>query len=227
LPLDAPPAPPPAPLADAPPLPLPPPRAVEPPAPEAPPADVAPPFPPAPPFAWEPSAPHAVAPQNAATNEVVVTNFARRMTNPRERDRISVAKRLGRQADVREPPDRRIGRTIAIRAIEASKIVAVPDRGSPDVKRDAFGLAEDLRRGGPFKSLRELARTHQMVVADQDSSSVDMTTPTYGQPQICLQGKSCFPSCPRSNARRTGHRARWSDWLSHGVKVRSTVNVPP
>lgn len=56
------------------------------------------------------------------------------MTNPRERDRISVAKRLGRQAEVREPPDRRIGRTIAIRAIEASKIVAVPDWGSPDVK---------------------------------------------------------------------------------------------
>jgi hypothetical protein len=49
-------------------------------------------------------------------------------------------------------------------------------RGAKDDKRDAFGLAEDLRlgaietrvfkSGGPFKSLRELARTNRIVVAD-------------------------------------------------------------
>ena len=52
--------------------------------------------------------------------------------------------------------------------------VGAGSRGPKDDKRDAFGLAEDLRQGaiktrvfkngGPYKALRELARTHRMVV---------------------------------------------------------------
>jgi len=109
----------------APPLP---PRAVKPPAPEAPPADVALPSPPGPPFAWEPSAPHAVTPQNAATNEVVAMSLAGRMTPPLKETGYRLPGGSADKRRWREPPDGRTGRTIKIRPIEASKIVAAPAR---------------------------------------------------------------------------------------------------
>jgi transposase len=54
--------------------------------------------------------------------------------------------------------------------------VSATSRGPKDDKRDAFGLAGDLRlgaiktrvfkQGGPYRALRELARTYRMVVGD-------------------------------------------------------------
>jgi transposase len=61
-------------------------------------------------------------------------------------------------------------------AKDVTVAVVSESRGQKDDERDAFGLAERLRTGaieckvfkdaGPFKMLRELARTHGMIVQD-------------------------------------------------------------
>jgi len=144
------------------------------------------------------------------------------MTNPRERDRISVAKRLGRQAEVREPPDRRIGRTIAIRAIEASKIVALPDRGSPEVWH-----TRRIRSWSTSTSIQSMTRQ-----STKEGSACRVPTSTASRPGPICRGSTRAhrtSACGSGHGRTTEHTASlWSSagrmpptMLSRGVRCSS------
>jgi len=86
-------------------------------------------------------------------------------------------------------------------AEEVVVAVVSESRGQKDDKRDAFGLAELLRTGaikrkvfkevGAFQTLRELARTHAMVV--QDSVRVqNRIKALYRSRGIAVTGKSVY-----------------------------------
>jgi hypothetical protein len=84
--------------------------------------------------------------------------------------------------------------------------VAAGSRGPKDDKRDAFGLAEDLRlgaikirvfkNGGPYKALRELARTHRMVVRDVVRTKNRIKS-MYRSRGVVVAGKSVYSSTDR------------------------------
>jgi hypothetical protein len=84
--------------------------------------------------------------------------------------------------------------------------VGAGSRGPKDDKRDAFGLAEDLRQGaiktrvfkngGPYKALRELARTHRMVVTDVVRTK-NRIKGMYRSRGVAVAGKSVYSSAGR------------------------------
>jgi len=91
-------------------------------------------------------------------------------------------------------------------AVEVVVAGVAGSRGAKDDKRDAFGLAEDLRlgaiktrvfkSGGPFKPLRELARTHRMVVADVVRTKNRIKS-AYRSRGVPVAGKSAYSSAGR------------------------------
>ena len=89
---------------------------------------------------------------------------------------------------------------VVVAGVEAGR------RGPKDDKRDAFGLAEDLRqgaiktrvfkKGGPYKALRELARTHRMVVRDVVRTKNRIKS-MYRSRGVAVAGKSVYSSAGR------------------------------
>jgi transposase len=89
---------------------------------------------------------------------------------------------------------------VVVAGVEAGR------RGPKDDKRDAFGLAEDLRlgaiktrvfkNGGPYKALRELARTHRMVVRDVVRTKNRIKS-MYRSHGVAVAGKSVYSSAGR------------------------------
>jgi transposase len=91
-------------------------------------------------------------------------------------------------------------------AVEVVVAGVAGSRGPKDDKRDAFGLAEDFRlgaiktrvfkSGGPFKSLRELARTHRMVVRDVVRTKNRIKS-VYRSRGVPVAGQSVYSSAGR------------------------------
>jgi hypothetical protein len=84
--------------------------------------------------------------------------------------------------------------------------VGAGSRGPKDDKRDAFGLAEDLRlgavktrvfkNGGPYKALCERGRTHRMVVRDVVRTKNRIKS-MYRSRGVAVAGKSVYSSAGR------------------------------
>jgi transposase len=84
--------------------------------------------------------------------------------------------------------------------------VGAISRGAKDDQRDAFALAEDLRLGaiktrvfkggGPYKALRELARTHRMVVRDVVRGKNRIKS-MYRSRGVAVAGQSVYSSAGR------------------------------
>jgi len=81
--------------------------------------------------------------------------------------------------------------------------VNVSSHGPKDDRRDAFALAEDLRlgaiktrvfkQGGPFRALRELARTYRMVVQDVVRTKLRIKS-MYRARGVPVAGKAVYGS---------------------------------